>query len=197
MDREFNSHIFLLKKKDNMNKKLKPKIIELRSQGLSYKEISQALNCSKGTVCYHLGNGQVEKNNNRRKLNKNTKNLFNKVEFFNRKIRDKTEDFQRDRVSIDGRTYLSKRDLTFTWQDVVEKFGWETTCYLTGALINLKETNTYHFDHIIPISKGGPSTIDNLGICICIANKAKSDLLKEELIDLCKSILEYNGYKIT
>ena len=40
------------------DKGYRDKIIELRNQGKSYKEISEILNCSKATVHYHLkGNG--------------------------------------------------------------------------------------------------------------------------------------------
>jgi IS30 family transposase len=39
----------------------KEKILELRSQGYSYDEISKELNCSKGTIAYHCGDGQKDK----------------------------------------------------------------------------------------------------------------------------------------
>lgn len=70
-----------------------------------------------------------------------------------RRLRMKTEDFQRVRLGGKG---LGKRELTFTWRDVVDKFGWETTCYLTGKPLNLREPRTYHFDH--KIVKEGPAT---------------------------------------
>ena len=46
---------------------MKEKIIELRSQGLSYNEISKLLNCSKGTISYHcsklISNKKIKKDN--------------------------------------------------------------------------------------------------------------------------------------
>lgn len=39
-------------------RKLGEKILELREQGLTYREIQSELNCSKGTIAYHLGEGQ-------------------------------------------------------------------------------------------------------------------------------------------
>lgn len=36
-------------------------ILRLRSEGKSYKEIQDELGCSKGTISYHLGEGQKEK----------------------------------------------------------------------------------------------------------------------------------------
>lgn len=40
---------------------LKNNILELKSQGLSYRQIQEKLGCSKGTIAYHLGTGQKDK----------------------------------------------------------------------------------------------------------------------------------------
>jgi hypothetical protein len=40
---------------------LKEKIVALRSQGKTYNQIKAELNCSKGTIAYHVGPGQKEK----------------------------------------------------------------------------------------------------------------------------------------
>jgi len=45
----------------------KDKILALRSKGKSYREIQDILGCSKGTISYHVGEGQKEKTSNRRK----------------------------------------------------------------------------------------------------------------------------------
>lgn len=37
------------------------KILTLKSEGKSYREIEEELGCSKGTISYHLGEGQKEK----------------------------------------------------------------------------------------------------------------------------------------
>jgi hypothetical protein len=42
-------------------------ILRLSAEGFSYNGISKALGCSKGTISYHLGKGQIEKTNVRRK----------------------------------------------------------------------------------------------------------------------------------
>ena len=49
---------------------LKDSIITLRQQGKTYTEIQKELGCSKGTISYHLGPGQKEKNVARRRVNK-------------------------------------------------------------------------------------------------------------------------------
>ena len=85
--------------------------------------------------------------------------------------------------------------MTFTWKDVLEKFGEDTICYLSGEKINLFENN-YNFDHIIPVSKNDNNSIDNLGILDETVNRMKSDMTPEEFISMCKKILEFNGYMI-
>ena len=49
---------------------LKQKIIDLRAKGLSYREIQKKLNCSKGTIAYHLGDGQKQKYAKRSNISK-------------------------------------------------------------------------------------------------------------------------------
>jgi len=49
--------------------KHKEKIFELRKEGKSYKQISEILNCSKGTISYHLGPEQKDRSKKRQKDN--------------------------------------------------------------------------------------------------------------------------------
>jgi hypothetical protein len=46
------------------------------------------------------------------------------------------------------------------------------------------------------MSKGGKSTLDNLGLTTKQANQAKSDLSKEEFLALCLRVVKHNGYKV-
>jgi hypothetical protein len=50
---------------------LKDKILALRLDGLSYRQIQSELNCSKGTIAYYLGEGQKEKNLQRQQVKRN------------------------------------------------------------------------------------------------------------------------------
>lgn len=63
-------------------------------------------------------------------------------------------------------------------------------------MINIEETRSYHFDHIVPRSRGGNNSLENLGIATKEANNAKNDMTEEEFIDLCKRVLQNNGYSI-
>lgn len=44
---------------------LKQQILSLREQGKSYRQIQAILDCSKGTIAYHLGAGQAQKTRDR------------------------------------------------------------------------------------------------------------------------------------
>lgn len=56
---------------------MKSEILKLREAGKSYKEICDALGCSKGTVSYHCGRGQKQKTRDRANIWRNqVKDLF-------------------------------------------------------------------------------------------------------------------------
>lgn len=185
---------------------MKDKILDLRKQGKTYKEICEVLGCPKSLISYYCGKGQKEKTIARTRELRKENVLIRKVDNFkhpsadrrtrrkdqtdNKKsLRNRSDNFQR---RVGGK--LATREITFSYKDVLEFYGEETTCYLTGKEINLKEPRTYHFDHIIPASRGGKNTFDNLGIACKDANVAKSDMTVDEFFVLCKEVLEHNGY---
>lgn len=69
-------------------------------------------------------------------------------------------------------------------------------CYLTGRNIDITKDD-YHLDHIMPVSKGGSSSLDNLGITCPQANMSKSDMTIDEYLSLCKEVLENFGDTVT
>ena len=79
---------------------------------------------------------------------------------------------------------------------VKEKFGNTPKCYLTGESIDLSDMSSYSLDHINPLSRGGKSTLDNMGLTTKIANQSKSGLTREEFIDLCIKVLRHNSYSV-
>jgi 5-methylcytosine-specific restriction endonuclease McrA len=183
---------------------MKESILKLRAEGLTYQQISSKLQCSKSLVSYYCGDNQKQKSKLRSQNRWNRLIIGRKVDKFqrtrtsqyNRKLKDKTEDFQRLRYRTDQGRRLGKRKLLFTCSDVIRKFGRYTNCYLTGRPIDLNKPETYHFDHIVPYSRGGTNTLDNLGITCKEANKAKDVLPVDEFLNLCKEILEHNGYRV-
>jgi 5-methylcytosine-specific restriction endonuclease McrA len=190
---------------------MKEEILRLRSDGKSYKQIRKILGCSLGTISYHCGKGQKEKNLERANRRAHLHALGNKVDRFQKKkqgpgrrqcdksstrkqLQDKADGFQRSRENGKCGKHLEK---TFTYKDVLQMYGEETTCYLTGRPIKLLEPRMYEFDHKIPVSKGGKHTIDNLGITRKEANWAKADMTINDFIELCKDVLGHNGYTVT
>jgi 5-methylcytosine-specific restriction endonuclease McrA len=171
---------------------MKEQILKLRTDGLSYNEICKRLKCPKSLVSYYCGDGQKTKTITRNQKRGFRLNVDKKMNNFkSKKLTDKTNDFQRR----DGH-HNGVRNITFTWKDLIEKFGNNPVCYLTGREINLQETSSYHFDHIVPATRGGSNNINNLGLAHKEANKAKSDMIVEEFLKLCKEVLEHHGYTV-
>lgn len=147
---------------------LKDKINLLRSEGKSYKQIQKILNCSKSTINWHL----TKDSNSRIKVR-----LRNRIQKFHKKV---------------NKNYKVSFDL----ENLYQKFGSKTKCYITGMEIDLNDIDSFELDHIIPISKGGDANINNLGIVNKNANRMKSDLSLSELISMCKMVLVNHGYVV-
>lgn len=174
---------------------MKEKILKLRSEGKTYNQIQNLLNCSKSTISYYCGENQKEKT--KKRTQKRRKNiLLKKVDQYkNRKLRINKEKTRRFNKRDDAGNINKNFEETFSWFDVLDKFGENTFCYLSGEKINLLE-DVYNLDHIIPYSRGGNNTLSNLGITHEVVNRMKSDLTPEELISWCRKILEFNGYTV-
>lgn len=175
---------------------MKNTILKLRAEGLSYSKICSQLGCSKATVAYHCNNTTKTKTLNTTKRLRKDDTLINKVDKFKRRrggITDKTKEFQR-RDKFTGKN--SKAKFSFFADDVKQKIGTDPKCYLTGRLIDLSSPNTFHFDHILPVSKGGDNSLENLGIACKAANMSKHDLTLDEFISLCIEVLNFQGYGV-
>jgi predicted transcriptional regulator len=176
---------------------MKDEILKLRSEGKTYQEIQKELKCSKSTISYYCGNDQKEKTRNRTRKRRQNK-LISKLERYkNRKprnLRESVRKFNKRNNSL-KRKVDKNINITFTIDDVINKFGIDTICYLSGEKINLYESD-YNFDHIQPSSRNGNNSLDNLGITHPIVNYMKGDLTPEELIEWCIKILKHNGYDV-
>lgn len=200
---------------------MKERIRELYGQGLNCSQISKAVGCDRKTVKYYLLSDEeidIYNTNRRRYYQENKKRILllhgecrKKVDrIISRKISRFVERIQCIKnisnsyslKNIQTRVYRFKNQgginvaRDFTTKEVLQKIGDNPTCYLTGLPIDLSKPRSYHFDHIIPTSRGGSNDINNLGICSKEANLSKRDLTPDEFINLCKLVLEHNGYNV-
>lgn len=166
---------------------MKEQILRLREEGHSYRSIQNQLGCAKSTVSYHCGEGQKEKNLAR------TRAFRTNMSPLKRMMEIKTASFYQKVDRFKDREQIPRGLTTKEAVEVLEAQSYK--CYLTGAALDLSSGRKYHFDHKIPVSKGGSSTKENLGICTREANQAKSDMSIDEFMALCRNVIEYNmGY---
>lgn len=183
---------------------MREKILGLRAEGKTYNEITKIVGCSIGTVCYYCGNNQKEKFRIRHRKNRQDMHPFQrKLEWFftktrkqNNRIKSKASAINLINHKIDKFHETKKGESmnrTFNTNDVIIKFGEHPKCYLTGEDIDIYQPRTYQFDHIIPRSRGGSNTLDNLQICTRQANLAKNDMTPDEFINFCKKVVQHNS----
>ncbi len=175
----------------------------LRDKGLSYNEIVKELNCSKSLVCYYIGKNQKPKMMQRQRIRRKKHHpyirkleQFSQHELFNSKNSKQintTKKLLDQKVRTFNMTRRKYETPLFTVEDILEKFGDKPKCYLTGEQLDINQPRTYEFDHIIPRSKGGSNELDNLGICTKQANRAKGIMTKDEFINFCKQVSEFNS----
>ena len=163
----------------------KDRILELHKQGHSYNYIQQKLKVSKGTISYHCGDGVKEKTRQRLADDRNSDVFFKRV-FEGWGLQNDKSWFRYGET----RKKNLKR-LREYWQD---EYGGK--CYLSGRELDMINGVNVELDHIIPKSKGGTNTLDNLGICTKDANQSKADMSVEEYLELCKDVLKHHGYTI-
>jgi len=184
---------------------LNKQIIALRKKGLTFNQIAKQLLCSKSTVSYAL----------RKKTRDIAKDKNNNYPRHLKKINSKIYSFTNPRISTQTKTawYLNKsprqsskaisdkanrfqRPMTFNYKDVHAKYGDHFPCALTGRPLEFNEPQTYEYDHILPTSRGGDNSIDNLQLLCPEANKAKGMMTDDEFKDLCREVIIHAGYKI-
>ena len=164
---------------------LKEKIDQLLALGHTHAEIRKQL--SLNTLKYYkILNRKYKLEPPKRKKEPHT-NIKAKPRSFQKheeyyELKKRVKDFQE----------RSKKIKSFTYKDVMNKFGENPVCYLTGLKIDYNNPKTFSLDHYIPVSKGGDSSINNLKLCHPMANKMKLNHSHEEFINFCCLIADYH-----
>ena len=184
---------------------LNKKIIALRQKQYSYRQIAKELNCSLSTVSYALRKKTRDKVKKKTaEVPSNEKKILNKIYCFkNSYLSNKPKaawDINKTQRQINQSICVKasrfQRTMTFNYKDVHAKFGDHFPCALTGRPIDFNKPETYEYDHIQPISRGGDNTLSNLQMLCPEANQAKGRLTDQEFIELCKEVVIHSGHRI-
>lgn len=184
---------------------LNKKIIALRRKGHSFKQIAKQLKCSISTVSYAL----------RKKTRQKVKDKTKQLPTYEISHRKKIYRFQNHKTpyktslpwylnktprqiskGITTKAFTFQRRMTFNYKDVQAKFGDHFPCALTGRPLDFNKPDTYEYDHILPIARGGDNSIDNLQIVCPEANRAKGMMTDQEFLELCKEVVIHAGHRI-
>ena len=156
----------------------------LHKCGASQKQIMNFFNIAQSTTSYHVNKSSKRKALDfpKRRGNKSlTYILGKKMHSFKRKKRR------------GGTIGNFKKD--YRVEDVIKKFNININkpyfkCCLTGRTINLMKPSSYHFDHILPKSRGGTNDLYNLQIVTKEANLCKDRLDQASFLLLCNDVIE-------
>jgi 5-methylcytosine-specific restriction endonuclease McrA len=162
-------------------KDIKNQMLKLKAEGRTYTEIAKIFNCSLSRVHYYCILNRDKRSCELAKRYKEKNPLIIKIKDF---LRGKSKKF-------------NTKQIKFNTEQLIKKIGNNPICYLTGQAIDLNKPETYSLDHIIPLAKGGSSTIENVGLTTKEANLAKHDKTPEDFLRLCRIILENNNYNVS
>tara|TARA_R100000657_G_C4674118_1_gene119326 strand:+ start:1584 stop:1796 length:213 start_codon:yes stop_codon:yes gene_type:complete len=68
-----------MRSKTSIKRGLQERILELKEQGYSYRQIEKLLGCARSTICYHLGEDQKDKTKLRNKKYKIPKRMVERM----------------------------------------------------------------------------------------------------------------------
>lgn len=90
----------------------------------------------------------------------------------------------RDRKQLPRNTKRIKID------DALDKFGPAPICYLTGLPLDYNDLASFQLDHVVPLSKGGLHTLENLECVSTRANQMKGNMALGEFVGICQLVVD-------
>lgn len=106
-------------------------------------------------------------------------------------IKNKNMEMLKDRVrGWNSRVDNNKRKLTI--YQIMEAHP-IPVCGLTKTEMSWDSIEYFNFDHIIPVSLGGESSLENLQILCLEINIMKRDIKQDNFIELCRSVHLHNN----
>ena len=83
-----------------------------------------------------------------------------------------------------------QEDFDFTPTEMKEALGEPHRCYICGDLI--QDRSDAELDHVVPLSKGGETCLENLRWTHKVCNRLKHDMLFDDMLDKMEKILAYH-----
>ena len=114
-----------------------------------------------------------------------------------------TTNYERVRTNLKGlkgRNKMLATEYIEHWQktgniiEIISEDEWKVKCGISGEVFIATTKNQWHIDHILPESKGGLGTPENLQIVLSKYNKMKSDMTQEELMKAVEIVYK-NGLR--
>jgi 5-methylcytosine-specific restriction endonuclease McrA len=93
------------------------------------------------------------------------------------------------RETNSGRRHMANRKGSVKMRDMLEKLRQQgSRCALSGELIDHQNCE---IDHIVPVSRGGSSDIENLQFVSKRMNRMKGTMTNNEFVEACKLVVQH------
>lgn len=93
------------------------------------------------------------------------------------------------------RSFSRNGTMAFSLEEFYARFP-DPKCYLTGVKIDLSNARSYSLDHIIPYSRGGSCSIDNVELILPVINIMKSSIPAGDFVLMCNLVVKNSMPKI-
>lgn len=161
------------------------KIVKLRYEGKKCEQIATELECSLGTISYHL---KKHKTFFDQKLTKGAQqSILNRFRNFTGRTGCK-----RRSKNVKANCHFNKTK-GMKYPELLRSLIDSPFCALTGKPIYFNDVQSYSFDHLVPISRGGDCSKENFNLLSKEVDLAKNNLPMKFFVKMCKEIARANS----